>query len=244
MTSRVGKLIRTIRAPRSFCSSQSGFRAVFLGAPGVGKGTFASRIGPHYNVPILSTGDMIRSEIRQKSEIGLQVKAISERGDLVPDEIVTAMAKAQTEKSLDGWILDGFPRTITQAEALQTFAPPNLVINLNLPEDILLEKIISRRVCKSCGENYNLADINRSGIVMGPLLPKKDGFCDKCDGELIQRSDDTEDVVRNRLTIYNEQTVPLINFYQNIGKLLDFQIKTGVKDLQRLIDSIDSARAS
>lgn len=184
---------------------------------------------------------MIRAEIKAKSDIGLKVKAISEAGNLVPDDIVTALAKAQLEKAKNGWLLDGFPRTAGQAESLDSFASPNLIVNLNLPEDLLVEKICARRVCSGCGENYNLADINRDGIVMSPLLPKVDGICDKCGGKLMQRADDTEEIVSNRLKVYDAETRPLIDYYGS--KVLEFNIKKGVEDLPRLIADMEKAAA-
>eukprot|EP01083_Nonionella_stella_P096501 271324_1 len=215
------------------------FNAVFLGAPGVGKGTFAKRLAPKYNVEIISTGDIIRTEIKNKTEIGMKVKEISERGDLVPDEIVTEMAKNRLKTMENGWILDGFPRTVGQAEALSEFASLDFVLNLELRRDVLTEKICARRVCDGCGENYNVADINRDGIVMTPLLPKVEGVCDKCGCGLKQRDDDTVEVVQNRLEIYDSQTLPLVDFYKKRGLLLDFDIKKGVDDLPKLVELID-----
>jgi adenylate kinase len=124
-----------------------------------------------------------------------------------------------------GFILDGFPRTLPQAKMLEEFTKIDVVINLAIPEDILIEKVCARRICKNCGDIYNIAEINREGIRMPPMNPSKEGICDKCEGELVQRSDDNEETVKQRLVVYKEQTQPLIEFYREKGILKEIKIK-------------------
>lgn len=217
------------------------FRCIFLGAPGVGKGTFANKIVPLFNLTTISTGDLVRHEIKHNTPLGQQIKAFNDAGKLVDDEIILTMAKNKLQQvtqdtSLHGYLLDGFPRTVVQAQRLNEFTSLTAVINLNLDESVLIQKAVSRRVCKSCGAGYNLANIQRGDINMPPLLPKKEGICDKCGGGLFQRDDDTEAVVRNRLDVYNKQTFPLIEFYQKQGILHQFNIKRGLGDLPDLIE--------
>jgi len=205
-------------------------KVVFLGAPGVGKGTYASRIGPVLKMVHISTGDLVRKEIKDNSSLGRKIKKYNDKGLLVPDQIITEMLKKRL-RGVRGFILDGFPRTVRQAEMLEKIAKIDRVININLREDILIEKLSSRRVCKQCGEIYNIADINRHGIHMPPILPKRDMICDKCSGPLYQRGDDREQVIRERLKIYKKQTKPLIEYYKVKGLLRDFQVTGGPEEM-------------
>eukprot|EP00744_Colponema_vietnamica_P015104 GILI01021161.1.p1 GENE.GILI01021161.1~~GILI01021161.1.p1 ORF type:complete len:236 (+),score=46.50 GILI01021161.1:100-807(+) len=209
---------------------------VFLGAPGVGKGTFASRVAPALGIPTLSTGDIIRGEIKAQSPLAAKLKEYNDKGLLVPDELVFQMLKNKVDSlQTPGFLLDGFPRTVPQAEMLDGYRPINLVMNITLAEDILMEKLCGRRVCDSCGDNYNIANIKRGEIDMPPLLPKKAGCCDKCGGHLVQRKDDSEEVISNRLKIYKESTMPLVDYYTRKNVLVDFSVKKGIKDLPELL---------
>jgi len=210
-----------------------GLRFVFLGPPGVGKGTYASRAGPILGIPQISTGDIFRAEVKSGSELGNKVKGIMEAGGLVPDEIVIDVLKKRLEQddAKKGFILDGFPRTIPQAEALDKITTIDMVLNIDLPEDILIEKISARRVCKNCGDIYNVADINREGIHMPAMPPKVEGKCDKCGGELYQRPDDKVEVIKERLVAYNKQTAPLIDYYRKRGILVDFKPTAGPDEM-------------
>jgi len=201
-------------------------RKIFLGPPGSGKGTYSKRISPIRNIPHISTGDLFRENIKNETEVGKKVREIINRGELVPDSIVIEMLKNRisNDDCKKGFILDGFPRTMEQAKVLQGLKEIDVVLNLVIPEDILIEKICARRICKNCGDIYNIADINRQGIKMPPMNPKEKGKCDKCGGELIQRKDDNEKIVKERLDIYKRETQPLIDFYKNLGILKDVKI--------------------
>jgi len=228
---------------RSFSSAPAHRRFVLLGAPGVGKGTYAKFIRPAYHIPSISTGDLVRAEIKSGSALGEQIKAATNSGQLLDDSVIlTLLNKRLADADCQaGYMLDGFPRRVTQAQAMEQISEIDLVINLELRNDILVHKLSARRVCNGCGANYNLADINEGEYVMPPLLPKKEGHCDKCAGTLVQRSDDTEAVVRDRLKIYQDETFPLVDYYTKKGKLMRFEVKKGVEDVPRLLSDIDAA---
>ena len=211
-----------------------------------GKGTFASRLSPLYTIPTISTGDLIRAEIKRQSPVGLQVKALTEKGGLVSDDIVLELLRdrlAQSDAAM-GFIIDGYPRRVSQAETLASLAPVSLAVNLRLEQAVLVEKALARRVCSKCGTGYNLANICRDGYHMPPLLPRVQGQCDRCASPLITRADDTEKIIRDRLRIYEEETFPIIDFYRQQGKLLEFEVKKGVADLDDLKAQIDAALRS
>jgi len=216
-------------------------RMCFLGAPGVGKGTFAGHIAPYFNIPTISSGDLVRDEIKKGTAIGKKIKSLNDKGLLVADEIVTEMIRKRLTNSdcSNGFLLDGFPRRTSQASSLNTFTKLDLVLNIRLREEVLIEKACARRVCETCGKGYNVANINIDDIRMPPLLPKIAGKCDKCGGKLIQRADDTEDIVRNRLLVYHKETFPLIEYYTKAGILHDFDVKTGIDDLPKLKTLLD-----
>jgi adenylate kinase len=204
-------------------------RAIFLGPPGAGKGTYASRISPQLSIAHISTGDLLRAEVKASSALGKKAKSFMDAGKLVPDSLVIEMLMERIKKPdcKNGFILDGFPRTIPQAESLDKSLKVDVVINLLLAEDILLEKMLARRICRNCGNIYNIADINRDGIRMPALLPKKTGICDKCGGELYQREDENEKVIRDRFKVFRDQTEPLIAYYKKKGLLKDVKVIGG-----------------
>lgn len=216
-------------------------RMIFLGPPGVGKGTYASRIGPDMSIPHISTGDLLRGEIKEGTELGRKAKQYIDDGNLVPDGLVIDILKERIEKpdAGKGFILDGFPRTIPQAEALDKITKIDVVVNIIQKDQILIDKIAARRTCKNCGEIYNLAHIKDGELDMPPILPKKEGICDKCGGELHQRDDDQEEVVRDRLEVYKKQTAPLIEFYKKKGIMVDVVVRGGpdivVPDIKKAI---------
>ena len=204
-------------------------RLIFLGPPGVGKGTYASRIGPKMGIPHISSGDLFREHMKKGTELGKRVREYMDKGVLVPDEITIQMLKERMAEPdcSKGFILDGFPRTIPQAEALDRITAIDRVVNIKLREDIIVRKIAARRICRKCGNIYNLADIREGKLIMPPLLPKEEGICDKCGGELYQRDDDREEVVRDRLKVYEKNTAPLIDHYRKKGILLDVEVVGG-----------------
>jgi len=187
-----------------------------MGPPGAGKGTQAALLVDHYKIPHISTGDMFREAIKQGTPLGLKAKEYMDAGALVPDEVtigIVADRLAQPDCA-NGFLLDGFPRTAAQADALAKILSDlniNLdgVVNIEVPEEVLLERLTGRRVCKQCAATFH--------TVFNP--PKVQGICDKCGGELFQRSDDTIETAQNRLKVYNEQTEPLIAYYSRQGLL-------------------------
>lgn len=204
-------------------------RLIFLGPPGVGKGTYASRIAPKLGIPHISTGELLREEVKNKTELGLEARKYMDSGELVPDKIVIGMLKKRLEEKdcEKGFILDGFPRTPEQAEALEGITKIDMVVNFRQRKDVLIEKISARRTCKKCGEIYNLADIRFDKYRMPPVLPKKEGICDKCGGELYQRDDDRKETVEERLGVYERNTKPLIDYYRERGLIKDVDVIGG-----------------
>ncbi|XP_004497451.1 probable adenylate kinase 1, chloroplastic [Cicer arietinum] len=221
--------------PREEDHKNSHVRWVFLGCPGVGKGTYASRLSSLLSVPHIATGDLVREELASSGPLSSQLSEIVKQGQLVPDEIIINLLSKRLDsgeaKGKLGFILDGFPRTIKQAEILEGVADIDLVINLRLREDVLLEKCLGRRICNQCGGNFNVASIDikaKNGspaVVMAPLLPPTN-----CMSKLITRSDDTESVVKERLRIYNETSRPVEEFYRSRGKLLEFNLPGGIPE--------------
>ena len=212
-------------------------KKIFLGPPGSGKGTYSKRISSILGIPHISTGDLFREHLKNQTEVGKKVKEFLDSGKLVPDELTIEVVKIRLsqEDCKNGFILDGFPRTIPQAEMLKGITEIDVVTNLIIPEDILIEKTCARRNCKECGDIYNIADINRDGIKMPPIYPKQQGKCDKCGGELIQRQDDNEETVKNRLEIYKKETQPLIDFYKERGILKDINITGPPEEMVKVI---------
>jgi len=187
-------------------------RILLFGPPGSGKGTQADLIEKEFGYIKISTGDIIREEVKNKSEIGKKVKAIIDAGELVSDEIIIELVKNRLSKDdiKNGYILDGFPRTIIQAERLSEIkVDKEIAIYINVDEDKLISRLTSRLTCKKCGAIYNL-NVNP---------PKKEGICDKCGGELYKRSDDNEETIKNRLKVYFDNTMPVINYYKIKGIL-------------------------
>jgi adenylate kinase len=213
---------------------------MFLGAPGVGKGTYAGKIAPKYGIPTISTGDLIRAEVKKpNSTIGKELASYTSKGLLVPDATVVKMVQQRLqEKDCEkGYLLDGFPRNLTQAEILHKIEPLRLVVNITLKQEYLERKILGRRVCPCCNKNFNVAHISDGEYQMPPLLPKH-GNPEKCDCDrqctLEKRADDTPETVRQRLIVYEKETAPLIGYYSKLGSLLNFDVKKGLDDLPKL----------
>ena len=188
-------------------------KIIMLGPPGSGKGTYSKKLSPLLGVPHISTGDIFREHIKNRTEIGMKVKDNIDAGKLVADDIVMDVVKERLsrEDAKKGFIFDGFPRTIVQAQEFDKLLKVDVVINLNVPEEIVIKRLSSRRQCRKCGAIFNVLT----------LKPKTEGICDKCGGELYQRDDDKEDVIRSRLEVYRKQTQPLIDYYKDKGLILD-----------------------
>ncbi len=190
-------------------------RIVLFGAPGVGKGTQASLMKDQYGVAHISTGDALRESVAKGTEIGLAAKSYMDRGELVPDDVIIKIALERINQAPDrGFVLDGFPRTIPQAEALdkaldELGKPLEMVVDLVVPESEIVKRLSGRRVCPKCGEPYHI-DSKKSAV---------EGICDKCGGELIRRDDDAPEAVLNRLKVYRSETHPLVEYYRNKGIL-------------------------
>ncbi len=190
---------------------------IFLGPPGAGKGTLAKEVAKAYKIPHISTGDIFRENIKNGTELGKKAKAIIDSGGLVSDEITIALVKDRLSKDdvKSGYILDGFPRTIVQAEALETFAKIDSAVNFDIEDDGVLERLGGRVCCKDCGQMFH--------VKFNP--PKTQGKCDKCGGELYTRDDDKDEAIKHRLEVYRESTAPLIDFYKSKGNLVDVNAK-------------------
>ena len=195
---------------------------IFLGPPGAGKGSLAVKVAEDYKIPHISTGDIFRANIKAQTPLGVKVKAIIDSGSLVSDELTFELVKDRLTQDdcKNGYILDGFPRTIPQAEMLEGLVSDVKVVNFEIQDEIVIRRLSTRRVCKACGANFNVLT----------LPPKVEGVCDKCGGELYQRDDDKQESIMHRMDVYREQTEPLINFYKNKGKItdLDASIETDV----------------
>ena len=180
--------------------------AIIFGAPGSGKGTYASRLKSRLGVDVIAMGDIFRENLKADTPLGKKVKSYVEKGSLVPDDIVIDVLKHRLNKvpKGKGFILDGYPRTIYQVQTLEDIAEIDVILLQMVPDWIIIERLSSRRICKSCGAVYNVRF----------LKPRVDGICDKCDGSLYQRSDDTPEVIKRRLQVYQEKTSPLLQYYK------------------------------
>ncbi|EKD49260.1 MAG: Adenylate kinase [uncultured bacterium] len=197
---------------------------IFFGPPGVGKGTYARRIAPKLGIVHISTGDIFREEVKKNSEIGKMAKSYMDRGDLVPDESVIKIFERRIKEpdAKNGYILDGFPRTVPQAKYLtEKGIGIDKIVNIYLPDEALVEILSGRRICRKCGDLYNVVNYQKGGINRPPMLPKKEGICDKCGGELYQRDDDMEKSIKDRLEVYKKQSSPVLDYYKKKGEVLD-----------------------
>ncbi len=213
---------------------------VFLGPPGAGKGTQAKILIERYGIPQISTGDMLREHRAKGTELGKKAQEYMDKGQLVPDEIILGMVKERLSQPdcERGFILDGFPRTVAQAEALDRILAEmgkelNFALALIVPDELLVERLTGRRTCKNCGMMYH--------IKYKP--PKVEGKCDVCGGQLYQRADDNEETVRNRLMVYHEQTAPLIEYYKNKGILREIDGSKSIEEITQQLISILEGKA-
>ena len=191
-------------------------KLLIMGRPGAGKGTQAANIKDYYKIPHISTGDMFRAAIKNQTELGLLAKSYMDKGGLVPDEVTIGLVRERLAEAdcKNGFLLDGFPRTVAQAEALDEILSANgikldAVLDVNVPAEKLIRRMVGRRVCKTCGATFHV-EFN---------APKVEGICDNCGSPLIQRADDTEATAKNRLEVYDNQTAPLLDFYSKKGIL-------------------------
>jgi len=205
---------------------------ILLGPPGAGKGTQAELLVDRYHLPHISTGDIFRAAVKEGSPLGQKAKAFLDAGKLVPDDIVVGIVKERLNQPdcQEGFILDGFPRTIPQAEMLDSYLTEvgrqiTAVINIEVDFEVLIRRLTGRRVCRNCHAVYHIAN----------KPAKNPGICDHCGGEIYQRDDDTEETVRKRLEVYQEQTEPLIDYYRKCGKLKTFN---GEEPIQTVFDQI------
>jgi len=205
-----------------------------MGLPGAGKGTQAEKIVEKYAIPHISTGDMFRAAMKEGTELGLKAKSYMDQGALVPDEVTIGIVRERLSKEdcQKGFLLDGFPRTVPQAEALESILSDlgkrlDYVLNIEVDREILMERLTGRRICKSCGSTYHL--------VFNP--PAQEGVCNRCGGELYQRADDNAETVQNRLQVNIEQAQPLLDFYETKGYLRNID---GQQDITKVFDDIDS----
>ena len=202
-------------------------KLIFLGAPGAGKGTQAEIVSEHLNIPTISTGNIIREALKSGTEMGLKAKEYIESGKLVPDEVVIGIIQDRLAEAdcANGFILDGFPRTIPQAEALDRMGiVSDRVIDIEVADDVIARRVSGRRVCPACGASYHV-DYKK---------PAVDGVCDKCGDTLVQRKDDHPDTVKERLQVYHDQTEPLKDYYAAAGKLVIVEGQEEVADTTKL----------
>ena len=207
---------------------------ILLGPPGAGKGTQAKRMIDKYGIPQISTGDMLRAALKEGTPLGLEAKKYMDKGALVPDSVVIGLVKEriQQKDAAKGYMLDGFPRNVSQAEALDNMLGElnqkiDDVVCIEVPNDELVGRLTGRRTCRNCGAGYH--------VMFDP--PKKEGVCDKCGGELYQRDDDNETTVKSRLKVYEDQTAPLIDYYSKQSKLRRIN---GVGDMEEIFGRITS----
>jgi adenylate kinase len=187
-------------------------KIVIFGPPGSGKGTYASRLKQRLGIPHISTGDLVREEIANKTPLGKTIEKYSSSGTLVPDQIITEILKKRLSQGLSkGFILEGYPRTVGQAKELEKITKIDVVVNLNVPDNVIVDRLSARLQCKSCGAIYNEKT----------MRPKVPGKCDKCGGELFRRVDDQPEVIRERLKVYREASEPVVGYYRSRSVLKD-----------------------
>ncbi len=210
-------------------------KIIMLGAPGAGKGTQAKMIAEKYSLPHISTGDIFRANIKNGTELGMEAKSYMDKGQLVPDELTVKILLDRVAKDdcKNGYVLDGFPRTIPQAKVLEdalnkTGEKIDYAINVDVPDENIIKRMSGRRACVNCGATYHIVNVP----------PKKEGICDKCGSELILRDDDKEETVKNRLTVYHDQTQPLIDFYSERKVLKNVDGTLDMMDVFKAITNI------
>lgn len=216
-------------------------KIVFLGSPGVGKGTYISLVKEKYGLPHISTGDLFREAVKKGTELGIKAKEYMDKGALVPDDLTLEILKQRLKRGdcENGFILDGFPRTLQQTDALEKITKIDLVLNFYASEKVILHRLGGRRICKNCGAIFHLIT----------KKPKKTGICDLCGGEVYQRSDEMPEVIKQRLKTYFEKTRPLEEYYKKKGILKEIRAETDINEpdfkekvLDKIVEAIDSVK--
>lgn len=204
---------------------------VILGPPGVGKGTYAGLLSKKYGIPKISVGDLFRNAIKNRTELGKRIKNYVSSGDLVPDKIVIEVVKNRLEEPdcKNGFLLDGYPRTVPQAEAMMKFKKIDIALNFVAPDDVIMERIGGRRTCRKCGAIYHVKNVP----------PTIEGVCDSCSGRLVQRSDEKPEVIKNRLVVYREKTKPVIEYLRKKGLLVDIDAHYDIEDIDKIISQCE-----
>jgi adenylate kinase len=204
---------------------------VLLGPPGAGKGTYAGILAKKYDIPTISVGDLFRKAIKDRTELGKRVKAYVSSGDLVPDEIVMEVVKNRLNENdcKNGFLLDGYPRTVNQAEAMFDFKNIDIALNFVVPDEVIMERIGGRRTCRKCGAIYHIKNIP----------PTIDGICDRCTGRLVQRSDEKPEVVKTRLEVYRQKTKPVADYLGKKGLLADIDANYPFEEIDKIIAQCD-----
>ena len=204
---------------------------IILGSPGVGKGTYAKILSDKYNIPRISVGDLFRKAIMDETELGKKIKDYVSRGDLVPDEMVIELVKERLQKDdcKNGFFLDGFPRTIAQAEAMEKFKKIDKVLNFVASDWVIMSRLGGRRTCRECGAIYHVKEIP----------PKVEGICDRCGGQLYQRSDETPQAIKNRLRVYREKTKPVISYFKKKRLLVVINANYPFEEIDKVISQCE-----
>jgi adenylate kinase len=204
---------------------------VLLGPPGAGKGTYARILSKKYNIPTISVGDIFRAAIKEETELGKKVKAYVSSGDLVPDEIVVEVVKNRLNKDdcKQGFLLDGYPRTVYQAEVMPSFKKIGVALNFVVPDEVIMERIGGRRTCNKCAATYHIKNIP----------PKVEGICDKCGNQLLQRADEKPEVIKNRLEVYREKTKPVADYLRTKDLVTDIDANYPIEEVDKIISQCD-----
>jgi adenylate kinase len=200
---------------------------VVLGPPGVGKGTYSEFLAKKHGVPNISVGDLFRNAIKNQTELGKRIKGYVSSGDLVPDQIVIELVKNRLEEAdcKNGFLLDGYPRTVAQAEAMMKFKKIDVALNFVAPDEVIMERISGRRTCSKCGAIYHIKNVP----------PTIDGICDRCTGRLVQRSDEKPDIIKNRLMVYREKTKPVVDYLRTKGLVADIDANYPIEEIDKII---------